>query len=161
MTASLQDITSPHGVCFGCGSSNPDGLQLKSYWNAEKNQVIASVLPAAKYCGWPELVYGGFIAMLVDCHSNWTAMAHHYREEGRAPGSLPAIGCVTGNLGIKYIKPTPMGQELTLRAWVEGPVGRKSRIICEIYANDVLTAIGDSIFVRVDASQLADQAHSR
>lgn len=161
MAISLQDLTSPHGVCFGCGSSNAEGLQLKSYWNAEGTQVIASVLPDAKYCGWPELVYGGFMAMLVDCHSNWTAMAHHYRAQGREPGSLPVISCVTGDLGLKYIKPTPMGQELTLRAWVEGPVGRKSRVICEIYANGVLTAIGNSVFVLVDPSLLANQAHTR
>ncbi len=161
MAISLQDLTSPHGMCFGCGSNNTEGLQLKSYWNTEGSQVVASILPDAKYCGWPELVYGGFIAMLVDCHSNRTAMAHHYRAEEREPGSQPFIECVTGHLGIKYIKPTPMGQELTLRAWVEGPVGRKSQIICEVYANDVLTAIGDSIFVRVDTSRLADQAHVR
>jgi hypothetical protein len=44
---------------------------------------------------------------------------------------------------------------------VEGELGRKSRIICEVYAGDVLTAIGDSIFVRVDAAQLGAQAHGR
>lgn len=162
MTAiSLQDLTSPHGVCFGCGSSNPDGLQLKSYWDPSGKYVVATITPDTKYCGWPELVYGGFIAMLVDCHSNWTAMANHFHAEQREPGSQPAINCVTGDLGIKYVKPTPMGQQLTLRAWVEGPVGRKSRIICEVYAEGVLTAIGNSVFVRVDAGQLANQAHAR
>lgn len=99
--------------------------------------------------------------MLVDCHSNWTAMAYHYRAEGREPGSLPRIDCVTGNLGIKFIKPTPMGIILTLRARVDGDVGRKTRVICEVYAGDVLTAIGDSIFVRVDTGQLAAVAHGR
>lgn len=70
---------------------------------------MAELLPDSQYCGWPELVYGGLIAMLVDCHSNWTAMAYHYRAEKRALDSLPRINCVTGNLGIKFIKPTPMG----------------------------------------------------
>ena len=73
----------------------------------------------------------------------------------------PRINCVTGNLGIKFIKPTPMGVPLTLRAKVEGEVGRKTRVICEVYAGDVLTAIGDSVFVRVDTEQLAAVAHSR
>ena len=99
--------------------------------------------------------------MLVDCHSNWTAMAYHYRAEQREPGEAPRIDCVTGNLGIKFIKPTPMGVPLTLRARVEGEVGRKSRVVCEVYAGDVLTAIGDSIFVRVDTGQLAASAHGR
>jgi predicted thioesterase len=68
---------------------------------------------------------------------------------------------VTGNLGIKFIKPTPMGIPLTLRAKVEGEVGRKCRVICEVFAGDVLTAVGDSVFVRVDTGQLADAAHGR
>jgi hypothetical protein len=50
---------------------------------------------------------------------------------------------------------------LTLRAKVEGEVGRKSRVICEVFAGDVLTAVGDSVFVRVDTGSLADAAHGR
>ncbi|MCY1280938.1 hypothetical protein D9M68_383000 [compost metagenome] len=159
--ASLQDIVAPEGVCYGCGSGNPHGLHIKSYWHEDGIHVMAEHLPEAKYTGWPELVYGGLIAMLVDCHSNWTAMACHYRAEGREPGSQPRIECVTGSLGVKYIKPTPMGVPLTLRARADGEVGRKTRIICEVYAGETLTAIGDSIFVRVDAGQLADNAHGR
>ncbi len=158
---SLQDSTAPDGVCFGCGSSNPHGLHIKSHWHEDGVHVMAEHLPDSQYCGWPELVYGGLIAMLVDCHSNWTAMAYHYRAENRALDSLPRINCVTGNLGIKFIKPTPMEVPLTLRAKVEGELGRKSRVICEVYAGDVLTAIGDSIFVRVDTEQLAAAAHGR
>jgi predicted thioesterase len=51
-----------------------------------------------------------------------------------------------------------MGVELTLKAWVEGEVGRKSRVICEVWAGDVLTCRGDSVFVRVEAEQLKAQA---
>ena len=157
--ASLQDITAPEGICYGCGASNPHGLHIKSRWDADGIHLVAEHLPDAQYSGWPDLVYGGLIAMLVDCHSNWTAMAYHYRAEQREPGSLPRIDCVTGNLGIKFIKPTPMGVTLNLRARVEGDVGRKSRVVCEVYAGDVLTAIGDSVFVRVDTRQLAATAH--
>lgn len=158
---SLQDIVAPEGVCFGCGSRNPQGLHVKSHWHADNVHVVADHLPDPQHCGWPDLVYGGLLAMLVDCHSNWTAMAYHYRAENREPGSLPRIECVTGNLGLKFIKPTPMGVPLHLRARVEGDVGRKSRVICEVYAGEVLTAVGDSTFVRVDASQLAAAAHGR
>ena len=117
---SLQDLAAPEGVCYGCGGSNPEGLHIKSHWHADGVHVLAEHLPEAKYCGWPDLVYGGLIAMLVDCHSNWTAMAYHYRAENRAPESLPRIDCVTGSLNIKYLKPTPMGVPLTLKARVEG-----------------------------------------
>lgn len=154
----LQDLAAPDGVCYGCGCAHPRGLRIKSYWHEDGIHVVATHMPDADFCGWPGLVYGGLIAMLVDCHSNWTAMANHYRAEGREPGSQPRIDCVTGNLGVKYLKPTPLGVLLRLRARVEGDVGRKTRVLCEVYAGEELTALGDSVFVRVDTAQLAATA---
>lgn len=156
----LQDLAAPDGTCFGCGSKNVRGLQIKSYWDDDNLHVITKHMPDARYTGWPSLVYGGLLSCLIDCHSNWTVMANHYRAEGREAGSLPRIDCVTGSLGVKYIKPTPMGVLLTLKARVEGNVARKTRVLCEVYAGDTLTAIGDSIFVRVDIGHLAKTAHN-
>lgn len=149
----LQDICAPDGVCFGCGSANPDGLQIKSFWSDDGQFVVCRFQPDEKFTGWKGWLYGGLIASLVDCHSNWTAMASSYRAEGREPGTLPPITCVTGTLNVKYLKPTPIEAALYLKAWVEGEVGRKSRVLCEVWADDVLTATGDSIFVRVDPAQ--------
>lgn len=154
----LQELAFPEGVCFGCGPKNTKGLQIKSYWDPDNVHVIMTYLPDEHYIGWPSLVYGGLISCLVDCHSNWTAMANHYRTEGREPETLPRIDCVTGSLSVKYIKPTPMGVPLTLKAHVQGEVGRKTRVLCEVYAHDILTALGDSIFVRVDVGHLAKTA---
>jgi hypothetical protein len=155
----LQDLAAPEGVCFGCGSNNTQGLQLKSFWDADGVHVITTHLPDDRYVGWPSLVYGGLISCLVDCHSNWTAMANHYRFEGREAGTLPRIDCVTGLLSVKYIKPTPTGVLLTLKARVDGDVARKTRVLCEVYAGDVLTAIGDSTFIHVDVGHLAQTAN--
>ena len=151
----LQDIVAPDGVCFGCGSKNEHGLQIKCYWDSDCEYVVMQYIPDERYVGWPSLVYGGLISCLIDCHSNWTAIANHYRAENRKLNTLPRIECVTGTLGIKYIKPTPIGVPLLLKAHVEGEIGRKTRIICEVYANDVLTVLGDSIFVKVDIRALA------
>lgn len=156
----LQDLAAPDGICFGCGAQNAQGLQIKSYWDADGIHVKAIYLPDERYTGWPALVYGGLIGCLIDCHSNWTAIAYHYRAENRAADSLPRIHCVTGTLGVKYIKPTPMGVSLTLKARVDGEVARKTRVLCEVYAHDTVTALGDSTFVRVDVEQLAKMAHS-
>src|SRR5579871_1699346 len=120
ITDALQDIVTPEGVCFGCGPKNINGLRIKSYWDVDGVHVVATHTPGACYVGWPSLVYGGLISCLIDCHSNWTVMANHYRAEGREVGSLPRIDCVTGSLGVKYIKPTPMGVPLTLKARIEG-----------------------------------------
>lgn len=156
----LQDLAAPDGICFGCGSKNKKGLQIKSYWDTDEVHVIMTYTPQAHYADWPSLVYGGLLSCLIDCHSNWTAMAYHYRAEGREAGTLPRIDCVTGSLGVKYIKPTPMGVPLTLAACVEGDVMRKTRVHCKVYAGETLTAIGDSTFVRVDVGHLAKTALS-
>lgn len=156
----LQDLAAPDGVCFGCGSKNAHGLRIKSYWDADQEHMMMTYTPDERYVGWPSLVYGGLISCLVDCHSNWTAMANHYRVEGREVGTLPRIDCVTGSLNVRYIKPTPMGVPLTLKARAEGKVGRKTRVLCEVYARDTLTALGDTLLFRVDVGHLAKTAHS-
>ena len=154
MAVALQDLCLPEGMCYGCGSANPDGLHLKSYWSDDGQYVVASFEPQPKYSsGFKGAVYGGLIAALIDCHSNWTAMAFGYKAEGRAPGTLPLITSVTGTLCVKYLKPTPIDQTIHLKAWVEGEVGRKTRVLCELGTATTITATGDSIFVRVDPSQ--------
>jgi len=157
----LQDLAAPDGVCFGCGSANGHGLQIKSYWHEDKQQVVCHYTPSSRYVGWPELVYGGLLACLVDCHSNWTAMAHHYAAENREASTLPRIDCVTAELSIKYIAPTPMGVPLTLLAKIDGPLQRKTSVICDVYAGDVLTAVSQSRFARVDIGHLAKTAQQK
>jgi len=151
MLQALQDICLPDGTCYGCGSANPDGLRIKSYWSDDGLFVVAAFQPQPKFSsGFKGALYGGLIASLIDCHSNWTAMAFGYKAEGREPGSLPTIVSVTGSLGVKYLKPTPMDRPIHLKAWVEGAVGRKTRVLCEVGDGESVTALGDSIFVRVD-----------
>lgn len=158
---SLQALAAPDGTCYGCGCSHPSGLHLQSHWDTDGIHLVCRHAPDSTFIGWPGLVYGGLLAMLVDCHSNWTAMAYHYRNEGREAGSLPRIDCVTGSLGLNYLKPTPMGVELLLKARVEGDVGRKTRVLCEVWADDVLTVTADSVFVRVDTEKLKLKAHGQ
>lgn len=155
MQASLQDICYPQGMCYGCGPSNPDGLHIKSYWSEDGQFVVATFEQQAKFTsGFPNALYGGLIASLIDCHSNWTAMAFGYRAEGREPGSQPLLMSVTGSLSVKYLKPTPIDRTLYLKAWAEGEVGRKTRVLCELGTEEMVTATGDSIFVRIDPSIL-------
>lgn len=156
MVLALQDICLPNGTCYGCGSANPDGLHIKSYWSDDGQFVVASFQPQARFSsGFKDAMYGGLVASLIDCHSNWTAMAFGYKADDREPGTLPLITSVTGSLGVKYLKPTPMTQTIQLKAWVDGEVGRKTRVLCELGTGDTVTALGDSIFVRIDPTMMA------
>lgn len=159
MKKSIQELVAPDHVCFGCGPANAHGLHIRSIPDEDGVHVNASMLPDDKYCGWPGLAYGGYLAMLCDCHSNWTAIYAHYCAEGREPGAGPEISCVTGTLSIRYIKPTPMGVELRLKARVDGEIGRKTRVICEVWAGEECTVVSEAILVRVDPAALAKKAH--
>ncbi len=106
----------PGDVCFGCGRSNPDGLQIKSYW--EGDDCVCVWQPEKKHQGWPDITCGGIIATLIDCHCMASAMATAIRNENRPLGSEPEYRFATGTLNIKYLKPTPIASPLTLRAKV-------------------------------------------
>ena len=50
--------------CYGCGRLNPEGLQIKSYW--EGDEAVCTYLPRACHTAIPGYVYGGLIASLID-----------------------------------------------------------------------------------------------
>lgn len=161
MRLSLQQRAAPEMVCFCCGPAHPTGLRIGSFWDDGGERVVTRHTPREEFVGFPGLVYGGLLAMLVDCHSGWTAMAWHYRAEQREPETLPRIRCVTGNLNIDYLKPTPMGVELVVKGRVVGPLARKCRVHCEIWAGDVMTVKADNVFVRADTERMSARAHGR
>ena len=137
----------PGNVCFGCGADNPDGLQIKSYWEGEESVCIWH--SEEKYHGWRNILNGGILATLIDCHCMGTAMAAAYKAEGRALNSDPEYRYATGTLTVKYLKPTPNDQPVELRATVLEIKGRKVVMKCEIYSDSVHTATADVIAIRV------------
>ena len=149
----LQDIW-PEGSCYGCGPANLHGLRIKSYWSEDGNLVVASFQPEPQYnAGFPNVMYGGLVASLIDCHSIWTAIAFTYRAEGRDHGAPPSVSYVTGQLTVKYLKPTPLDQTIHLKAWVEGEVGHKTNVKCELGTADEVTATGEVFAVRFAADK--------
>ena len=59
--------------CYGCGRLNPEGLQLKSYWDGE--ETVAHFRPRPSHMAIPGYVYGGLLASLIDCHGTGSASA--------------------------------------------------------------------------------------
>ncbi|MCP4603377.1 MAG: PaaI family thioesterase [Proteobacteria bacterium] len=144
----LQNVW-PMSTCYGCGPANTGGLHIKSHWSDDGDAVIATYHAESKYnAGIPNVMYGGTVASLIDCHSIWTAIAFAYKAESRDIGSEPAIVYVTAELSVKYLKPTPLSEPLHLKAWVEGKIGRKTRVYCELGPKDNITATGDVVAAR-------------
>jgi len=134
--------------CYGCGADNNKGLQIKSTWDGD--DAVATWKAQPHHCGGSkEIVNGGIIASLIDCHSLNLAIAHAYRSEQRAIGSAPRIGYVTADLHVSYLKPTPISEPLQLRARITKIDGRKTWVTCTLSAGDQVCATAEVLGIRV------------
>ena len=133
--------------CYGCGRMNEHGLQIKSYWDGAES--VCEFLPRAFHTAIPGYVYGGLIASLLDCHATGTAAAAMYRAENRAMDSAPAFRFVTASLRVDFMKPTPIGVLLNVRARVKEIKGRKVIVECTLAANDQICARGEVVAVQM------------
>lgn len=143
-----------HNGCWGCGANNEHGLRIKSYWSGGGGETVSEWRPGEHYKAGPDnLLNGGIIATLIDCHSVCTAIADAYRVEGRALDTEPLIWYVTASIKIDYRKPVPIEDTLTLRAKVGKREGRKSEVGCELFSGGVMCARGEVLAVRVAAEK--------
>jgi len=134
--------------CYGCGRHNEMGHQIKSFWDGEES--VCHVLPEKHYTGgMKDILYGGLIASLMDCHGAGTAAAAKARElkiEMR-PGAMPRF--VTASLKVDYLAPTPMGTEVELRAKVDEIKGRKVTVSVTLAAEGTIRATGQLVMVQI------------
>lgn len=143
--------------CYGCGTANPAGLHLASRW--EGSEVVARFRPRREHTSLPGFVYGGLIASLIDCHAMATAAAYVERQEGGGgeAGELPRF--VTAALKVDYLRPTPLGLELELRATVTESGRRKQIVDVRLLAGGNETARGTVVAVPMPSSMLPSPGH--
>ncbi len=142
--------------CYGCGRLNEHGLQLKSYWDDEES--VAIFHPKPYHIAIPGYVYGGLIASLIDCHGTGTASAASYREEEREMGTDPPLRFVTASLQVDYLRPTPLGVPLEVRARVKEIKGRKVVVSATVSAEGEVCARGQVVAVQMPANMMAKKA---
>ena len=125
--------------CYGCGRLNEYGHQIKSYWDGEES--VCYFEPKPYHIAVPGFVYGGLLASLIDCHGTGTAAAAMYNHlKDQDPNSEPNTRFLTGSLHVDYLKPTPLGPKLEIRATVKELKGRK------VVVEDSLKRQFDSLF---------------
>jgi len=136
--------------CYGCGSNNHHGHQIKTYW--EGDETVTRFKPEPFHTSVPGYAYGGLIASLIDCHSTGTAAAAMYRSEGRDMDTLPAFRFVTGSLHVDFLKPTPLETTLEIRGQIKEIKGRKVVVETTVMADGVVTARGSVVAVQMPDS---------
>ena len=133
--------------CYGCGRLNEDGLKIKSFWDG--NETVAIFEPMPYHIGIPGYVYGGLIASLIDCHCIGTASAASFRAEGRNIETDLPLRFVTASVHVDYLRPTPLGVPLEVRAKVRQIKDRKVIVSATISAEKEICARGEVVAVQM------------
>lgn len=137
--------------CYGCGKNHATGHQLKSYWHQINTQTIAHIQPASHYTGGvPDHLYGGLIASLLDCHGTASAAAFKSFSLGIAfDGSQSLTRCVTANLNIQFLQPTPKDTELTLLGELISIEDRKIKVALSLSAHNQQCATAEMLAIQL------------
>jgi len=143
----LQDLyPDDFAHCYGCGRLNTNGLHVKSEWT--DGEAIARFRPAPYHMALPGFVYGGLIASLADCHAMATAAGASMVALGGVPGRDPTPRFVTASLNIDFLRPTPLGPELLIRARPVEVGERKVVVELSVFAESAECARGRVVAVR-------------
>ena len=142
----------PENICFGCGSNNHQGLRIKSYWDGQIAR--CEWMPDPKHQGWKNLLNGGIMATLVDCHCMCTSMAYAYRNEDRSLDSEPLYRYATGTMHLRYLKPVFSNAAIHLEAEVLTTQGKKTTLRCLLKSKNIVHLEAEVIAIRVyDSNQ--------
>ena len=143
----LQDhYPDDYAWCYGCGRLNKDGLHVQTRWDGE--ETVSRFTPHPEHMAMPGYVYGGLLASLIDCHAMGTASAATLRAAGKDIGEEPSPRFVTASLTVDYLKPTPLGPELEIRARPLKVDERKVSVEATVAVNGVVTVKGRALAVR-------------
>jgi acyl-coenzyme A thioesterase PaaI-like protein len=141
---SLQETYAPNNRCYGCGPANEQGLRIRSF-QADGDEIVCDWTPQPHHLAFENVVNGGIIGSILDCHSNWTAAVHLMRKNALA--ELPPT--VTSDFHVTLKRPTPMGTTLHLRAHVVESTEDRAVVDATVEANGKVTATCRGTFVAV------------
>ncbi len=104
---SIQELTYPEGMCYGCGPANPIGLHLRSF--PEGDTVVADVVIPASHQNGYGIANGGVVTTLLDCHTGAVLVneLHGYDWTGPPP-------FLTFHLDVGLKRPTPIETPLRI-----------------------------------------------
>lgn len=121
--------------CFVCGRENPIGLKVKFY--QRDNQVITHFTPGPEHQGYPDRMHGGIASTLLD------------ETVGRA-GFIYGYWTFTAELKVRYRKPIPLGQEITVVGEMTRDRGRAIEAKGQIILADGSVAMDASgLFIKI------------
>jgi uncharacterized protein (TIGR00369 family) len=141
---SLQERYATRGRCFGCGPANELGLRIQSFEQPD-GSVVATWEARPEHEAFDGFVNGGILGTLIDCHSNWTAVAA-LLDRG---GGHVAPSTVTADLSVRFRRPTPSDRPLRLVGRVVELAFDRVTVETSVDVDGEVTARGRATFVVV------------
>ena len=130
---SIQERLYPGLTCFGCGHANPAGLRLRSY--SGDGLVTATFLPLPEHDNGLGYLNGGIISTVLDCHSAAAVTLEAHRH-GWAPHTGAALPYVTAGLDVRFLRPTPLAEQLQLIATITAAAEEAMTAEVELWWSD-------------------------
>ena len=122
--------------CFGCGRHNPIGMHL--VFERDGDSVVTRYAPREDDQGFPGVMHGGLLALLLDEAMGWAMYADR-------------VFAVTAKMETRYRRPVELGPALTVRARLVSRRGRRMEIEGSIRdeAGEVLVE-AQGLFMQMD-----------
>ena len=143
---SLQERYAPLGRCFGCGPVNEHGLRIRSFpAGADADaHVVLDFMPERHHEAFENVLNGGIIGTVLDCHMNWTAIFHLMKKQNLDHAPC----CVTAEFKVVLKRPTPIGA-VHVDGHVLSSTDDRATVEAVMTAAGKVTAIGTGTFVAV------------
>lgn len=141
----IEHLRSAYAQCFGCGTSNVNGLRLDGFTVAD-GAAQTEFTAREEFSGFEGVLHGGVVATALDEISAWAAML----TEG--------VFVYTARLNISYRSKVPTDAALTLHGKVTERRGRRLSIEASILSEDKVLAQSEGVFVV--AGDIADATNA-
>ena len=128
--------------CFGCGHQNPIGLRLT--FDRDGDEVVARYEPRPEDQGFPGMMHGGLVAVLLDEAMGWAMY-------------IDRIFAVTAKMETRYRRTATLDTALEARARLVRSAGRRLTVegrVRTVGGLDIADA--QALFVRMSSQQEAE-----
>jgi len=131
------ELNDTNEMCFACGRNNSQGLRLEF---TEEGDVYKTVFTPSKYHqGYTGILHGGLISTLLD-----EVMGRWLFAKG--------ILAPTAQLEVRFKKPVPVEQPLTVTGWLVSEKGRVIEMAAQAaFADGTVAAEAKGVFIKVKA----------
>jgi acyl-coenzyme A thioesterase PaaI-like protein len=119
------------------GDKNPVAPPVRMWFDEER--MHGRAVFGAPYVGPPSMVHGGVIALTFD-------------ELLGTLGVALGLGGFTGTLSVRFERPTPLQEVVTMDAWHDRTEGRKVFLAGRICHGEAVTATAQGVFIRTQTT---------